>query len=293
MISSLSILIPCFNTPCTELVRQLQHQATGCEGLSFEILVADDGSTDHRVMAANEDIQSMEHCRYIIRKDNIGRAAIRNYLARIARHEWLLFIDSGVEIIHADFLRKYLSQEEPGCVCCGGVTIPRQPLQENLRYLYEKQNEERHTARRRMLQPYRSFRSCNLMIRRGTMERFPFPADMKRYGYEDVRFGRTLAENRISITHIDNPIAYTDFEANDIFLKKTEEAIRNLKEYATELEGYSRLAQMAEKMKRLHVDGCYSSIFRTCRNRWKRQLCGSSPSLRTFALYKLGYYLAL
>ena len=43
-IRSLSILIPTYNDPCFELVDTLRHQAEAT-GISYEIIVADDGST--------------------------------------------------------------------------------------------------------------------------------------------------------------------------------------------------------------------------------------------------------
>ena len=51
MINSLSILIPTYNNECLELVRDLQAQASilsSTNDLEYEILVADDGSTDKK-----------------------------------------------------------------------------------------------------------------------------------------------------------------------------------------------------------------------------------------------------
>ena len=45
----LSILIPTYNDDCRELVASLQQQADNISGLEYEILVADDGSTDLEV----------------------------------------------------------------------------------------------------------------------------------------------------------------------------------------------------------------------------------------------------
>ena len=54
---SLSILIPTFNDECHALVSALALQAQAVEGLQWEILVADDGSTDAHVVAANKEIE--------------------------------------------------------------------------------------------------------------------------------------------------------------------------------------------------------------------------------------------
>ena len=53
MITSLSVLIPVYNRDCSQLVRALQRQAMRIEGLQFEILVADDGSSQEELKAAN------------------------------------------------------------------------------------------------------------------------------------------------------------------------------------------------------------------------------------------------
>ena len=63
---------------------------------SLEILIVDDGSTDERTIEGNRIINTLPHCRYIERKENVGRAAIRNFLAREAKYTWLLPFISGI-----------------------------------------------------------------------------------------------------------------------------------------------------------------------------------------------------
>ena len=121
MINTLSILIPTYNNVCVELVKSLQAQASllysssdslssSSESLSssshfeYEILVADDGSTDERTIEGNRIINTLPHCRYIERKENVGRAALRNFLAREAKYTWLLFIDSNMNVISHQYL---------------------------------------------------------------------------------------------------------------------------------------------------------------------------------------------
>ena len=92
-IHALSILIPTYNDLCVNLVGALRQQAEHV-GLAYEILVADDGSTDADVIAKNSGINQWEHCQCLRQSQNIGRAAIRNFLARQAQYDHLLFIDS-------------------------------------------------------------------------------------------------------------------------------------------------------------------------------------------------------
>ena len=108
MINSLSILIPTYNNVCLELVKSLQAQAAALPDFEYEILVADDGSTDRLTIYENREICSLPYCRYIEREKNVGRAAIRNFLAEKALHPWLLFIDSNMQVIHPQYLTTYL-----------------------------------------------------------------------------------------------------------------------------------------------------------------------------------------
>ena len=75
----LSVLIPTYNHVCVPLVKQLA-QLLQISAVSYEIIVADDGSTDVETVAENKTINDLPHCRYIIRQANVGRAAIRNFL---------------------------------------------------------------------------------------------------------------------------------------------------------------------------------------------------------------------
>lgn len=71
MINTLSILIPTYNNVCIELVRSLQAQASLLSSPSelsskssdfkYEILVADDGSTDKATIEGNRIINTLPH----------------------------------------------------------------------------------------------------------------------------------------------------------------------------------------------------------------------------------------
>ena len=104
MINNLSILIPTYNNVCLELVKDLQVQASLLSDFSYELLVADDGSTDKMTVKENLAINDLENCRYIEREKNEGRAVIRNFLAKEAKYEWLLFIDSNMNVINSQYL---------------------------------------------------------------------------------------------------------------------------------------------------------------------------------------------
>ena len=158
----LSILIPVFNTVCVQLVSDIRQQALDA-GITFEVIAADDGSTDHQTVEANQSIDAMEHCRYICRQPNAGRAAIRNFLAREAQYPWLLFIDSHMTVCSQQFLQHYL--ETDGNVIYGGYIVGEGKTS-SLRYCYEKACEAHHRASVRQQRPYQHFHTCNFVVSR-------------------------------------------------------------------------------------------------------------------------------
>lgn len=292
-IATLSILIPTYNDVCVRLVADLRQQ-TEQAGIVYEILVADDGSTNEDVIRENSEISQWPHCQYLRQPENTGRAAIRNLLAQTARYEHLLFIDSDMSMVRTDYLSQYLSMDSAEVVD-GGVTIggDAEVLKGNLRYRYEKAAEQEHTAERRQQNPYRDFHTANFLIRRDLMLTHPFDERFRHYGYEDVLFGKQLRADRITITHIDNPLGFCTFESNPDFVAKTEEGLQTLSQFRDELRGYSRMLTFVEG---IHIPLIVSLIRLTHRlfgSFIRRHLCGTHPNLRLFGLYKLGYYLFL
>lgn len=279
----LSILIPTFNDVCTTLVTTLHEQAETL-GIGYEILVADDGSTDKAVVEKNRQINSLSHCRLIEQPANQGRAAIRNFLARQATYPWLVFIDSDMVVCRGDFLRRYAETTDASIVD-GGVVIGQvQPG--NLRSLYEKAAEQEHTFEKRQQSPYQDFHTANFMIERKLMLQHPFDERFRYYGYEDVLFGKAMQQAGIPITHMDNPLSFEVFEDNAAFVAKTEEGLRTLYTFREELKGYSRLLDTMSRLPRTPLR-LWHKLFGKLE---KQNLIGSHPSLLVFKLYKLGFF---
>ena len=291
--NQLSILIPVYNHVCVELVTRLHQQAVAL-GIDFEIVVADDGSTIQSCIEANRAISDLSNCRFIERAQNVGRAAIRNYLAQQASLAYLLYIDSDMTVISPDFISRYMACL-PATVVDGGVAIiahtdeQKQPL----RYRYEKSEEPHHTAHERQKTPYQHLHTANLLISRELILNYPFDERLRNYGYEDVLLGKTLHRKHIPITHIDNPMGFCTFEQNADFVAKTEEGLRTLYQFRNDLRGYSRLLTLVSG---IHIPAIlwlirlWHRLFGAIE---RRNLCGSRPYLFVFKLYRLGYYLSL
>lgn len=288
----LSILIPTYNDDCSSLVDNLVRQADKAGLSDWEIIVADDGSTDMPTRQSNSQIAKHTHCIYIERPTNSGRAAIRNFLAQSAHGDWLLFIDADMSLVDDHYLEKYLQMTSHADVVYGGYVIVNGD-KSNLRYLYEKQSEPSHTLEYRKMRPYQDFHTSNFMIRRDIMLRHPLDSRFRHYGYEDVFFGRQLQEAGIAITHIDAPVGFGKFEDNAHFLAKTEEGLQTLSRFRLELKGYSRLLRLARYMESKRARAYADILFKLLRRPLRHNLLSKHPSLLAFKIYKLGYFLSL
>lgn len=289
MMKQLSILIPTYNDPCLALVTTLQQQAQEA-GISYEIIVADDGSTQQEVLEVNRAINRLPHCRVEERAVNSGRARIRNFLAQQAQYDWLLFIDSDMVVCRQDFLLRYAKTAEEEMVVDGGIVIDN-VTKGNLRALYEKAAEHQHTAEKRRLTPYQHIHTANLLIRRDVFMAHPFDERFLHYGYEDVLLGKRLQESQVTISHIDNPLSFEIFEENAHFISKTEEGLRTLYQFRNELDGYNGLLTLA---RRLQPVAGLIRLFHRINKRWERRLLtGSHPNLKVFQLYRIGYFMSL
>lgn len=306
MINKLSILIPTYNNVCFELVKNLQAQvallSSSAESLpssfhfEYEILVADDGSTDQTTIEDNRIINKLPLCHYIERKKNVGRAAIRNFLAKEAQYPWLLFIDSNMNVINNEYLANY--QKEESDVIYGGYQIKRDAetqelLKYNLRYIFELAGVQNGDYRLRQMNPYGDFHTSNFIAKRSIMLKYPFDERFFHYGYEDVLWGKTLKDNQISIHHVDNPLGYEHFIGNMSFINKTEESLHTLYQFRRELQDYSKIISYANKVKSWHLYAPCQRLFPLLSLPIKARLTGNKPSIFLFNIYKLLYYIHL
>ena len=288
----LSILIPTYQYDCSHLVSDLHLQAQQL-GVEYEIIVADDASPTPSYHERLRKLSTLANFRFIELSENVGRARIRNLLAKEAQYEWLLFMDADAKVISPKFLAHYINHTIEGTdVICGGLchasTLPSPDV--SLRYAYEHRADKHRVAHYRSQQPYAHFTPFNFMIRRATFLDIRFCESITDYGHEDTLFGIALGQRHTPLKHIDNPLQHLGLEPNEIFLKKSRAALRNLATMETSLQDHSMLIKAYRLLARIGLSKPFARGYVRYEKRLTTHLCGEHPCLSLFFLYKLGYY---
>ena len=121
-----SVVIATFNR--ADLLLRAVTSVLRQEFRDFELIVIDDGSTDHTARV----IQGMADPRVVyVSQQNKGRSAARNRGARMARGNLLTFLDSDDEVMTSwlGSFREVLGDERASVVCCGArIRIDRPHL---------------------------------------------------------------------------------------------------------------------------------------------------------------------
>ena len=292
---ALSILIPVFNWDCSQLMKDLHFQ--GLElGIPYEIIIADDCSTDKVVLEKNRECAgSLENCRFIALEHNLGRAAIRNFLADQSKYDKLLFMDCDAAVKDVLFVRKYVDAADKAQVVCGGAIhsdeIPQKGAE--LRWAYEKNADRERSAEFRSRNPYARFTPFSFLIDRVLFMQIRFDESYSGYGYEDVQFGRELEKRNVSILHIDNQLMHLGLEKSEAYLEKTRQAVLNAFTHKDEVGDSSRLLTHYNRVAKLRMRWLFKVIWTLFHGNMERNLLGSKPKLKIFSLYKLCYICTL
>lgn len=329
----LSILIPTYNYACAHLVCELQKQCeevqASLQGFEYEIIVADDGSTDYASVEKNAAIEYLPNCSYEIRDENVGRARIRNWLVNKARYDWVLIIDCDAEVISDDFVLRYwkaaqgatqtngqCNAQEPAqakndaqsasalCfeskpIIIGGLSTPTTAAAGcELRHRYELAAESIRTLEARRANPAQFFSTFNFLCPRSVLLEIPFDERCTEYGYEDALFGIEAERRGCRIEHIDNPLLHIGINDNASFLANSEAALRTLKHLGSPMTDRARVANAARRftksaLRRATLRPLLIILYKMSKPLVRKNLLSPHPSLKLFAFYKLGYYLSL
>lgn len=287
----LSILIPIYNFEVVKLVDKLHKDCTKAK-IPFEILCYDDGS-ENKYKRVNSVLASYFAVNYTELSKNLGRAKIRNWLAKTSSYDNLLFLDCDSKVSGRNFIKNYISQIGSADIVSGGrhygKKAPR-AKSKRLHWSYGKYRESKPASFRNK-HPYLFFHSNNFMVKKKLITQFKFDENVKGYGYEDLLFAERLKANNIKIKHINNPVEHLGLEKAKIFLNKTCEAIDNLLTIKyKERSLNTRLERAAEKLQDSGFHEDFLNYYKKRQSKIESNLLSDNPKIRNLDWFKLNYY---
>ncbi len=288
----LSICIPIYQFYVGNLVSALLLLIENSDE-TIEIILLDDGS-DKKYRIENRKLKS-DVVRYEELDYNIGRSKIRNLFLQKTKGDYLLFLDCDGLIWKSDFLENYIQsiQNTDVKVVYGGRRVSTILKNKNyyLRWNYA-QKRETPNANSRQLKEYLCFQTNNFLVEKSVLSKNPFDESILQYGYEDLIFAMNLKEKKIAILHIENTILNDDIENNQLYLSKTEQALKmlhNLYHHKSKrLTEEIRLIQFYEKSRKFNSFIILS--FYLFKKPIRYLLAKQKMPLNVFDWYKLAYF---
>ena len=287
----LSILIPIYNYSCIDLVTSLIDSAEKA-GIVYEIICIDDCST---IADPNKSAySSLKNVRFIQLDKNCGRAKVRNLLADSAKYEQLLFIDSDMSLVNNDYILKYKEHIIHQHIVFGGLTYRNVQTENVLRLKYGLEREAL-PVQKRILKPYISTKTCNLLIPKKHFNELRFEESLTQYGHEDTLFSIEIERKAFDVIHIDNPLYHDGIESSKDYLHKVRLASENLvdleRHFLSEQEMMEfNLIRIYYKLEKLFLLKPIISIISIYINTIEKNLCSKNPSMLFLDFYKLYYF---
>lgn len=272
----LSILIPTYNYDCSSLVYDLDTLCVRAN-IDYEIIVGNDGSTTNMQNLKNLS-KTLENFRFLDYKENRGRSIIRNTLAREAKYDKLLFIDSDMKVYKSDFIQLYIKENSP--IVAGGIKVLED---KNPTYILHKKYEKNRSTNIATTQ--------NLLVRKDVFDEVRFIENVKKYGYEDIIFSHRL-DKMYGIKFIYNPLIHNGPIPTETFIDRINESTEVLIElfknekYHKDIIESSKLLRTYLKIK--NVKGLYLLLFKLTKGFIVQQLHSEDPSMFLMDMYKLG-----
>ncbi|AIG30611.1 glycosyltransferase [Flavobacterium psychrophilum] len=288
----LSILIPTYNYNAFSLVEELNNQALAT-GIKYEIIVLDDGS--NYFLKENQKINELDNCSLNELSQNIGYSKIRNVLAKKAKYDWLLFLDSDTFPRSSSYISNYIKLiTKNKKVVFGGIEYPKNKPENDklLRWKYGKKREVSSLSNR-IKKPYNSVFVYNFLIEKTIFSSILFDEKIKKYGYEDFMFIQNLKLKNINIYHCENTVFHLNSDTSDVFLTKTRTALKTL-QFLFENQNIfyieTKITKTYNILYRLKLVATISRLFQKHQNKLETNLKSKKPSLFILDLYKIGYF---
>lgn len=286
----LSILIPIYNHKVTKLVTSLHTQCNKAK-IEFEIILFDDFS---KVLYRedNRKLSGLFKVSYLELSENYGRSKIRNMLAKNARYDKLLFLDSDSKPVSKRFVKNYLEHITGHQVIYGGRVYPKKVPKTKTKILHWKYGTKRESppAKKRNKNPYLSFQSNNFLINKDLFLEIKFDESLSQYGYEDLVLATSIQNLKIPIQHIDNPIKHAGIEKANTFLDKQKKAIDNLIVLRSKNKiMYTRLLRAYDSLQRKGLLNMFKKMYTQLSGRAEASIHSENPNLYLLDLWKLNY----
>lgn len=287
----LSILIPTYNYNALPLATELEKQALALQ-MPFELICIDDGSFSE-LNKQNQQINTLTNSRFLENKKNIGRVANRKLLAEKAQYKWLLFVDVDLWPSHDNFIKNLVEHiKNETDVLFGGISYSKKaPLPSHqLRWHYGKSREQVAIAKR-VLKPYSSIILGSFTIKKQLFLKIVGSISLDGYGL-DILFTYKLKQEKAVVAHIENSMVHLGLDSNEVYLKKTKEALHSLhtlnaKKLIT--TNYSGLLKAYTLIKRLGLKSFLANLWQKKGARWEASLSQRPNNLRLFDFYRLAH----
>lgn len=291
----LSIVIPTYNYPLLEKVKELQSQCKTL-GISYEILCQDDASKSEYNIE-NEKINLLENCSFVELNSNVAHRQNRNLLAAKAQYPYLLFIDGDSNIIRKNYIEKYLENIQNFQIIYGGRIHPEKCPSENqsLRWKYGREIEDKK-VQNRIKKPYESLLFNNTLIEKKLFDSIQFDKTLVKYGHDDTQLAFALKNSKASLLHIDNPVEHGDIDTNEAYLSKVNQSLEVLMQLYREKKipaNFNKMLSLYAFLKKTGTLFVIKFLFKLFRNKIKTNLLGNNPRMLFLTLYKLGYFCLL
>jgi glycosyltransferase involved in cell wall biosynthesis len=192
----LSVIIPTHNRADT--LKTCLQKLLPQEGVDFEVIVVDDGSTDHTQKVMRE----FREVKYI-KQEASHQGTARNRGAQEATGDILLFIGDDI-FVEPGFLMRHMDVHNrypgPDTVCLGYTTWnPALEINSYMRFL-EKSGWQfaYHLLNKGFIvhpEPYKFFYTSNISLKKAVFDQEKFNESFKEYGWEDIELGYRLWKN--------------------------------------------------------------------------------------------------
>ena len=285
----ISILIPCYDYNALKLVENIEKQAL-LLNINFEIICIDDGSFSLK-NENNQKINSLVNAKFYEAKKNIGSIKNRLLLAEKAKYDLLIFLDVDCIPASDNFLKNYINYSANSKVIFGGCIYNNKlEPKRSLRFKFGVLREANSSFNRNK-EPYKYISSRNFLSEKNIIIKILKNIKNNSYG-NDYIFGAMLKKNKIDVSHIDNPVIVNNIDENEVFLKKTRDALKNLMHSykADELEFHDiTILKAYNFLEIFFLKKLFLNITNPIENMIYKNIRGNDPKMILFDIYRLRY----